>query len=774
MTRSIILGLLLAFGYLSQQGNAAEVISNTATVVDTPKINAGAGRSWWDSSKQSVRYPDSEILPLSEDFLKERTDLADAAPKPVATARPATKWGFFSFLDSIFSMTNLVVAIFVVFAVALLAYVIFKNKAFVSFNHNNEKNDGSKRKLRDAAKVIDLPFDVSVDDDNLSQTAQKLAQQGDYQTAIRYLYSHMLVELDEHNWIKLRRGNTNRMYLRQLRPNALIARCFASVMQPFEEVFFGHHQISENTYNTARDNVVEIENLIKQNVSPERIDSRKVVIGKLSGDVSMPSILLCLVIAGLIAQSGCNVQLPKEIYGENSSTNAIESLNGFSVFRSMINDSGRQTFSTPSLSHRLDRCGAIIWTSNGFDVPTARQSAWIQDWLQENTGSTFVIVGRDYEAGKDYWTAAAEQASLRSKSEYLQQAALSQAESDARFLENAKIESQITPWFVQRNVLGSFHQLQLHRGEEDSSKVAENKTDELLIGYQRSTLIPLPAVDREELRNKFKMELLALDEVYDAFLDEKYVDEYEYEYGDEYGEAYDKQWEEDYSQNLPEAIKQANAEIEAITPLDAKLAQIDQLVIKPLLIDEREAAFAFAVNDPDNWPGSELLVINNGSILNNYALANPVNRIEVQRLIERLPKKGRIAFMNAEDPRISFRPDSDLPFGLAMLTIFPLNVIVVHIVVAGILILVVLWPIFGRPQISRPVNERDFGKHVQAFGRILRRTGDRTFANHMIGRYFREQRREPQSPWSQIDETPKSPTIPVGVTLSNPYQTEKK
>jgi hypothetical protein len=60
---------------------------------------------------------------------------------------------------------------------------------------------------------------------------------------------------------------------------------------------------------------------------------------------------------------------------------------------------------------------------------------------------------------------------------------------------------------------------------------------------------------------------------------------------------------------------------------------------------------------------------------------------------------------------------------------WPLNVILLHFAVLGVIFCFARWPIFGRPQMPPSYPLLDFGKHVEAVGRLLARTRDRDYAH---------------------------------------------
>ena len=69
----------------------------------------------------------------------------------------------------------------------------------------------------DPERMEDLPMSIPPTDRNLLAAARSCYEAGDYGMAIIYAYAYQLVELDQHHAIHLRKGKTNRQYLRELR-----------------------------------------------------------------------------------------------------------------------------------------------------------------------------------------------------------------------------------------------------------------------------------------------------------------------------------------------------------------------------------------------------------------------------------------------------------------------------------------------------------------------------------------------------------------------------
>jgi hypothetical protein len=125
---------------------------------------------------------------------------------------------------------------------------------------------------------------------------------------------------------------------------------------------------------------------------------------------------------------------------------------------------------------------------------------------------------------------------------------------------------------------------------------------------------------------------------------------------------------------------------------------------------------------------SRLIVVANGSFLLNLPLVNHEHRKLASRLIDAVGSPGRVLFLESGpgpppiDPEVA---DNSL---WRMFGAWPLNVILLHLTVVGVIFCFARWPIFGRPRIPPTDAASDFGKHVDALGELLRRSKDRKYA----------------------------------------------
>ncbi len=106
----------------------------------------------------------------------------------------------------------------------------------------------------DPTRVVDLPFDAREEMLDPLQAARKMAEAGDYDGAVQYLYGYMLLALDRAGQIVLHRGKTNRMYMLELGSRTL-RDLLKPTMLAFEDVFFGRHAIDRARFTQLWNNL---------------------------------------------------------------------------------------------------------------------------------------------------------------------------------------------------------------------------------------------------------------------------------------------------------------------------------------------------------------------------------------------------------------------------------------------------------------------------------------------------------------------------------------
>jgi hypothetical protein len=90
------------------------------------------------------------------------------------------------------------------------------------------------------------------------QRAQTLSSQGDYRTAVRYLYLSSLLILDEHGVLRYDRSRTNREYLRSVSSKPELAKPLSDVIDVFDRVWYGFDSVDDETYQSYVKHVDEL------------------------------------------------------------------------------------------------------------------------------------------------------------------------------------------------------------------------------------------------------------------------------------------------------------------------------------------------------------------------------------------------------------------------------------------------------------------------------------------------------------------------------------
>ncbi|MCA9270682.1 MAG: hypothetical protein KDA41_19505 [Planctomycetales bacterium] len=111
----------------------------------------------------------------------------------------------------------------------------------------------------DVSRLEDLPAPLLRSQSDLLGEARRQYQLGDYREAIIYYYSHLLIELDKAQRIRLLRGKTNRQYLGELRDDPQLKDLVGQTMIAFEDVFFGDVELSRERFEACFNRLPEFE-----------------------------------------------------------------------------------------------------------------------------------------------------------------------------------------------------------------------------------------------------------------------------------------------------------------------------------------------------------------------------------------------------------------------------------------------------------------------------------------------------------------------------------
>lgn len=208
------------------------------------------------------RFPwqdDGELIPLNR-HEPGRAESANRNTVPQRVSRntnlpnysiPASWFTFFNSLVWV-----IIAAVVVIVAVVLIYMYLRMDKTPTGASEFDD--DGQEETI--AERIRQLPFELQRNQPgNLSEQARQLAEQGNYSQAMMFLFSHVLVALDKHELIRLKRGKTNRQYLNELRHFRNISAYYQKVMIPFEDAFFGNYDISQTRFESCWNELNEFE-----------------------------------------------------------------------------------------------------------------------------------------------------------------------------------------------------------------------------------------------------------------------------------------------------------------------------------------------------------------------------------------------------------------------------------------------------------------------------------------------------------------------------------
>jgi hypothetical protein len=141
--------------------------------------------------------------------------------------------------------------------VAVLLVLLYRDARVKRFRASAAAND----QVVDADQVEALPFMASRPRGDLLGQARRYYEQGNYNEAIIYLFSHELVQLDKSGLIDLAHGKTNYQYLREVAHSQQVKLSLELTMGAFERVFFGGRTLDRASFESCWNMLGAFENL---------------------------------------------------------------------------------------------------------------------------------------------------------------------------------------------------------------------------------------------------------------------------------------------------------------------------------------------------------------------------------------------------------------------------------------------------------------------------------------------------------------------------------
>lgn len=206
---------------------------------------------WYDAASEQIKPVELEAREEPRSALR-----GTIAKKPPAPPKKNSNWsfpeGFATFLYWLF---------WIVLAVAFVILIVWSVKNIdVRQPMTREEADPTRSR---AQSVAQLPFQIETENDDFRSLAAKAFHANDYRQAIVWLFSHVLVSLDQENLIRLKKGKTNRQYLQELAGDRRLSDYYSDVMLPFEATFFGDKELNREQFSRCWDGLNFFEQQVK-------------------------------------------------------------------------------------------------------------------------------------------------------------------------------------------------------------------------------------------------------------------------------------------------------------------------------------------------------------------------------------------------------------------------------------------------------------------------------------------------------------------------------
>lgn len=219
---------------------------------------------WYDAERDDVRAMD--VPPTDLGQFSNRESRWKAQPATPASGTGNNWQGFGTFGEVLTTLLKiafwLLVAGILAFLIYLLvaAYLSRENAAITTTARSTTDDDAADEHER----ISSLPFTMARPRGDLLDEAMAQHQAGNYRQAVIFLYSYLLIQLDRHQQIHLARGKTNRMYLRELRQRPQLQAILERTMLAFEDVFFGNHAITRESFEACWNQLDEFHKHVEQ------------------------------------------------------------------------------------------------------------------------------------------------------------------------------------------------------------------------------------------------------------------------------------------------------------------------------------------------------------------------------------------------------------------------------------------------------------------------------------------------------------------------------
>lgn len=425
--------------------------------------------------------------------------------------------------------------------------------------------------------------------------------------------------------------------------------------------------------------------------------------------------LVCLTL--LLA--GCRPKKLETSYGNSTGYAGRESINGFGGLRTLYEEVGWRTRSISRLNERARRLDAIVWIP---DVPTGIQSdatEWFEAWMQAG-GKTLVYVTYDGVSDAAYWRQAAQHATPQQRLEYRRRLANAQFEQFARQL---RLEVPESNGWVQWQRLSNPRPV---RTEKIQTAAAAPSSEET----RRAS------AEDEGARNDQSLGSLGLDAPLSVRV----------EVSDVAGSN-----ESDNGNQTAGGTGQAAG---PVLPWNIPLHTVDEksdtdVRVRPAVSLASGVPLITEVTSAE-WGDSKVMIVAGGSLFSNFAFTTESGRMLASNLVADSGEAAQVGFLHTSVSPLSV-DESDgstaARTGMELLVVWPISLITMHGALLGIVIVLILMPVFGRPRRIKQPSQTDFADHLDAVAGWMERAPNDHYARQKISEYMQRVRGETSGKW---------------------------
>jgi len=451
----------------------------------------------------------------------------------------------------------------------------------------------------------------------------------------------------------------------------------------------------------------------------------------------LKSTQVCLLILLLILFAGCTRGLTPE-YGQSKGTSGSKGINGFGTLRKSFESNGWKTRDVSRLSDRLQSVDAIVWIPTTHEAVEGDAVRWLHDWLGDQPRTLIYIIPDEGNEAR-YWEQARNLAPPQQRLEYRRR--------HARAITNLMNGPYGGATAGSEEIDRLWFKAKMLRNPRPRWQILPHSTVTTIASPATAAVPPatvfLPSADWTEGG---------------------------YELGDN-----DLQLQPliNDAQGNPLAVRIFTPDQNPIEndiadgelSTDGQAPEVDPAVLAELneeWIDESEWMDDLQMmqlrNRRRNGHGigdSEIIVVAGGSLVSNFGMVTDEGRQIAKRLLAESAKRSdpttpRVGFITSGFSGVPVSNPNDQPqmaTGLELLTVWPLNIIMLHLALMGIVACMILFPIFGRPRKLLERNNSDFADHINAVASLLHRSNGEHYARQRISEYFRKVRGETSGPW---------------------------